>query len=86
MTTTHTQQYWSDEIQGTIYCVDHAGSYLTHAIQSNPTARRHITPLGDWSRMTDAEVAEFREFLADEAGIITDSICEQCMHNAERAS
>lgn len=76
--TTHTQQYWSNDQQGTIYCSDHAGSYLYHAIQSKPKARRHRTPLGDWSLMTEAEVIEFLQFLNDEMGITTDSICESC--------
>lgn len=38
---------WVDD-NGTVLCENHAGTYLTSAIQSNNQAIQHRTPLGTW--------------------------------------
>lgn len=51
MTTTVPALYINDN--GRTVCAEHAGSYLTAAITTNPTAPIHFTPLGSWLRTTD---------------------------------
>ena len=65
--------YWENLQDGTIYCTDHAGSYLTFAIKDRPRAKTHNTPLGTWAKMTDFDAQEF----ASEFG----ECCESCRYS-----
>ncbi len=64
MTTTTTTLY-ANEHSGSICCLKHVGMYAQTAIAARPKARRWHTPLGDWTRWTAADeadwVAEFGE-------------------------
>lgn len=53
--------YWLDA-NGRILCERHAGYYLATAIQADPKATWHWTPLGDWARWD----------------IATTGLCESC--------
>ena len=50
--------YWSDD-NGATVCADHAGAYLTAAIQNRPKAATHNTPLGTWERLSQDDVNYF---------------------------
>ena len=57
---------------GQITCEEHAGRYLSQALEVDRTASQHWTPLGTWLRLTPADVAELGEALE------TTTICETC--------
>jgi hypothetical protein len=50
--------YWADD-NGRITCVNHAGNYLSSAIQTKPKSRVHLTPMALYVRLTKTEVADF---------------------------
>lgn len=67
--------YWEDS-NGRVVCSQHLGNYLRCALEAEPEAIEVHTPLGVHYRMTDAEVADFMEFVHESAGDV--SICEDC--------
>jgi hypothetical protein len=67
---------WANEHDGRISCEEHGGRYLQAAIVAKPTARTHRTPLGDWEKMTDADLREW------EAEIGQPMTCEMCAYTA----
>ena len=81
MTTTKTQTYWEREDQ-MVVCIDHAGAYLTSAIASNPKADQHDTPLGEYYRLSDSDVAEIQQMREEFNLPTSDTICEICISNA----
>lgn len=46
---------------GRVACKAHGGSYLAAAMLARPRARRHVTPLDVWWRITAADRATWRE-------------------------
>ena len=42
-----TTQLWVSD-NGDVTCANHAGVYLSAAIQAKPKAKSHLTPLGSW--------------------------------------
>lgn len=45
---------------GEVRCEKHAGYSLESAIAANPKARKHVTDLTIWTRLTAAETRQFR--------------------------
>lgn len=66
-----TTHLWCND-NGTIYCAEHAGSYLRSAITARPKAKTHRTPLGNWVQMDGFDIAVF----IAETGITV--LCETC--------
>lgn len=71
-TTTSTRHWFNDN--GSICCEEHAGSYLTAAIEARPRAKSHRTPLGTWELMPADEVAEFLQYTEGKP------VCETCRY------
>lgn len=70
---------------GRCTCTRHAGAELAASIAANPDARYHVTPLGDWERITDQDVRAAMEL--DDATDVTDfyPTCEECEREARAA-
>lgn len=58
--TATTSRLWLCEQTGRVTCSNDTctGSYLRSAVKHQPTARRHITPLNIWTRVTATEARE----------------------------
>lgn len=72
MTTKTTTRYWAND-NGSICCDDHAGAYLTAAMEARPRAKAHRTPLGTWEQLTTLEVT----FMRADFGV---ELCETCRY------
>lgn len=61
---------WLNENNGSISCEQHGGSYLRWEIDARPKARKHVTSLGTWLRVTADDrswwLAEFGRAMACE--------------------
>jgi hypothetical protein len=60
MTTKSRRLYQSNG--GVVTCAAHGGAYLESALMADPDARRIVTPLDVWERLTVAEVAEWTNY------------------------
>lgn len=81
MTTTKTQTYWERHDQ-MVVCIDHAGMYLTEAIKAHPRARQHQTPIGEFYKLSNDDVAEIQQMREEFNLPTSDTICEICISNA----
>jgi hypothetical protein len=74
-----TKDWWIDgttplwwDYNGRIVCVKHGGNYLSCAVEANPTATTHSTPLTTWELLTDDD----RSYFDREVGVAAS--CETC--------
>lgn len=69
------KNYWQDD-NGRMSCEDVrcAGRYLHMCIQAKPKAKKHSTPLGTYTKLTQAEIADVRSWSDDG----DQGVCESC--------
>lgn len=71
---------------GRCTCTRHAGEYLAASIAANPAARYHVTPLGDWERITDDDVRAAMELPDDADATMFYPSCEECDRETKPAA
>lgn len=71
---------------GRCTCTRHAGESLAASIAANPDARYHVTPLGDWERITDDDVRAAYGLDTDADISAARPTCEQCDRDARNAA
>lgn len=67
---TKTKTHYYGDLNGSVCCPDHVGSYAQMQLQKNPNLKKIVTPITTWERLTDAELAEVATYNMD--------ICEIC--------
>lgn len=67
-------ELWASD-NGRVCCPNHLGYSASAERSANPRARRLVTSLGSWSRLSSADVAEWSAFLAGEGVAV---LCEGC--------
>lgn len=71
------QRYWASNT-GRVSCEEHGGNYLKSAVSRMPKARRIVTPLDAWERLTAREIDEIREW--------NPQVCEGCRYHAQQSA
>ena len=69
-----TTTMWCND-NGSVCCTKHIGYSATAELEANPRARTLYGSCDTWHKMTKAEIADWREFLAQRD--ITE-LCEDC--------
>lgn len=67
---TKTKTHYYGDLNGSVCCVDHVGSYAQAQLETNPKLKTIVTPITTWERLSAAEVAEVATYNED--------ICETC--------
>jgi hypothetical protein len=64
------KELWASNT-GHVVCRDHGGGYFETHLRVHPRARKFVTPLAVWQKMTSAEVEEWLELFGEPG-------CESC--------
>ena len=72
------KDYRYEDLNGSVCCYQHIGSYGQAAIEQNPEIRKFSTPITSWVRMSAADAEQFGAFIAEITNGASSETCEYC--------